>query len=321
MEYLTSSRPSGVWAIARRQHGVVEHGQLIALGFHPQAIKRRIANGRLHPLYRGVYAVGRPEITREGQWMAAVLACGPGAALSHRSAAAHLGILGDRSRLIHISFIAPGDRRSRRGIRVYRRGKALTEKDLTLHNGIPVTSIVATLVDLATFLNDTQLERAVNKADALDLIDPERLRAAIEGVTRPGAARLRKLLDRHTFAVTESVLEQHFLPLAAKAGLPPPETQRHFPPHRVDFYWPDPDLVVECDSLRHHRTALQQTTDVERDHAHFCARRQRLRFTHHQVVRQKGHVLAVLRVAASGRSGFRASRGGSSRRTRRSAPP
>jgi very-short-patch-repair endonuclease len=272
---------------------VITRAQLLELGFTREAIQHRVEAGRLFRVHRGVYSKTR-RLTRQGQWMAAVLYIGPGAALSHDSAAAHHGIRRDRSRLIHVSLIAPRDGRSRRGVRVKRR-RSLSDADIIAHDGIPTTSIVATLVDLATFLGDTQLERAVNKADALDRIDPERLRQAIEGMARPGAPRLRMLLDRHTFAVTESVLEQHFLPIVARVGLPPPETQRHFPPHRVDFYWPSRNLVVECDSLRHHRTAIQQTEDLKRDHAHYYAERERLRFSHHQVVREPDYVERILR--------------------------
>jgi very-short-patch-repair endonuclease len=236
--------------------------------------------------------------------MAAVLRYRPNAVLSHQSAGVLYGITKDRGHPIHISLTSPGPRTKERGIAVHRR-RVLKPTDTTWWKGIPVTTVVLTLCDLATTLDDMALERAVNKADALDLIDPERLREAIDGLDRPGAARLRRLLDRDTFVVTESELEQLFLPLVRRAGLPLPESQRHFPPHRVDFYWPSPDLVVECDGLRYHRTAAQQAEDLRRNHAHAKARRLWLRFSHYQVAKEPGYVVETLRAVRPRRAGAR----------------
>lgn len=280
--------------MAKRQLYLVTREDMLDLGFSAKAIEHRVRKGWLFRVYRGVYAVRRPDLTREQQWMAAVLRYGPNAVLSHQSAGALYGITKDQNRLIHISLSSPGPRTKERGIAVHRRS-ALEPTDVTSHKGIPVTTIVIVMCDLATILDDIALERAVNKADALNLINPERLRQAIESLDRPGAVRLRRLLDRDTFVVTESVLEQLFLPLVKKAGLPPPENQRRFPPHRVDFYWPSLKLVVECDSLRYHRTAAQQAADLRRDHAHAKAKRQRLRFSHYQVVHEPGYVVETLR--------------------------
>jgi hypothetical protein len=157
--------------------------------------------------------------------MAAALRYGPRAVLSHQSAGALYEVTRYRGGPIHVSLTSPGPRTKERGIAVHRRS-GLTAEDVTTHRGIPVTTIVVTLCDLATTLEDLALERAVNKADALDLIDPERLRTRLEGDDRPGAARLRRLLDRDTFVLTESELEQLFLPLVKRAGLPSPESQR-----------------------------------------------------------------------------------------------
>jgi transcriptional regulator with AbiEi antitoxin domain of type IV toxin-antitoxin system len=165
---------SGVWALARRQYGVVARWQLLELGFRPDAIKHRISKGRLHPVGRGVYAVGAPHPTRYGRWMAAVLICGPGAALSHDSAAALLEIRADRGGAIEVSVPAQVARRPR-GLVVHRRGRR-GPWELAAHHGIPVTSPVCTLVDLATRLNRAQLEAAINEANKRDLTDPESLR-------------------------------------------------------------------------------------------------------------------------------------------------
>jgi hypothetical protein len=136
-----------VWALARRQHGVLARYQLLALGLSRHAIKHRIATGRLHPVYRGVYAVGRPQLTRYGRWMAAVLACGPNAALSHGAAGALWGLLAQPRAEIEVS-VAATKRHVIGGIRVHRRASLGTD-EITRHRGIPVTRPIVTLVDLA----------------------------------------------------------------------------------------------------------------------------------------------------------------------------
>ena len=132
-------------------------------------------------------------------------------------------------------------------------------------------------------------------------MDPERLREALEELTGlPGVAVLRETLDRHTFTLTESHLERLFLPIARKAGLPPPLTQRHVNGFRVDFYWPELKLVVETDGLRYHRTPAQQAADRERDLAHFAAGLTALRFTHAQTRHRAGWVGELLAQRAQG---------------------
>jgi very-short-patch-repair endonuclease len=274
------------WALVRRQHGVITREQLLALGFSAKAIRHRVSAGRLHPVMRGVYAVGRPELTQKGRWIAAVLACGPGAVLSHESAAALWGIRKPRSGPIHVSV--PASRRARhKGIVVHRRTKiAATVKD-----NIPLTSPTATLIDLAAQLTGRQLEAAVNEADALDLATPAEVRAAAEQARN---AKLKRLLDRHTFRLTDSELERWFLRIVRKTGLPMPQTQRHVDDFRTDFYFADLDLVVEADSLRYHRTPSQQAKDRLRDQEHAAAGRSHIRFTHTQIRYDAKHVETIL---------------------------
>jgi very-short-patch-repair endonuclease len=272
---------------------VVTRRQLLELGFGARAIDHRIRRGRLHPVHRGVYAVGRADISRYGEWMAAVLSCGHGAALSHESAAALWAIRAEPRSEIEVSV--PAGRFPRRpGIVVHRRA-VLSEKDLTRYRGIPATDPVCTLVDLASRLERDQLEAAINEADKLNLVDPERLRSALEGLSRrPGVASLRELLDRRTFALTASALERRFLPLARKARLGPPQTRARLNGFEVDFYWPDLGLVVETDGLRYHRTPAQQARDRLRDQTHAAAGLTPIRFTHGQVVFEPDHVQATL---------------------------
>jgi very-short-patch-repair endonuclease len=286
-----------VWALVRRQHGVVSRAQLLELGLRGHAIKHRLANGRLHLLYRGVYAVGRPEVTREGRWMAAVLACGPHAALSDEPAGIAWGIRPDRPVPIEIS-IPLSLTRKRPGIVIHRR-RGLAA-DVTRLRGIPITTPLRTLIDLATRLSTKELEAAVNEADKLDLIGPDSLRRAVDERTgRAGTAPLRQLLDRTTFVLTDSELERAFLPIAARAGLPKPVSQRWLNGGRVDFYWPELGLVVETDGLRYHRTPAQQARDRRRDQANTAAGLTPLRFTHSQIRWEAGHVERTLRAVAA----------------------
>lgn len=281
------------WRLAAEQHGVIARRQLLELGLSGQAIQHRIAKGRLHRVERGVYAVGRPELSTHGRWMVAVLSCGSGAALSHGSAAALWGIALERSRGIEVSVPVTSGRR-RPGMRIHRRPN-LRPSDVGLRDGIPVTTPVRTLIDLARFLDTARIERAINEADRLDLVDPETLHAALD--TYPGhrgVGRLRVILGHRTFRLTDSELERRFLPQAKKAGLPMPLTRQHVNGFRVDFYWPDLGLVVETDGLRYHRTPAQQARDRLRDQTHTAAGLVPLRFTHAQVRFEAKHVLETL---------------------------
>jgi predicted transcriptional regulator of viral defense system/very-short-patch-repair endonuclease len=281
-----------LWELAARQHGVVTRAQLLALRLSRDAIAHRLATGRLHPVGRGVYAVGRPQLSRHGLWLAAVLACGPEAVLSHRSAAALWGIRSGGGRTIEVT-VPPHVRRRRPGTTVYRR--ALDAGDRTSMEGIPATTVHRTLLDLAPKLAREELEAAINAADKHDLTDPERLRAALDGYAgRPGASALRRILDRRTFTLTDSELERRFLPIARRAGLPLPETGRHVAGFKVDFWWPDRGLVVETDGLRYHRTPAQQARDRLRDQAHTAAGLTPLRFTHAQVRYEPRYVQKTL---------------------------
>jgi hypothetical protein len=181
---------------------VIARHQLLELGFSPRAIEHRVRKGRLHPVMRGVYAVGRPELTRLGRWMAAVLACGPQAVLSHESAAALWGIRNGEGAVIQISLCAPFDRRPR-GIRVHRR-KRLSAGDICRQDDIPLTCPVRTLLDLALRLRADSLETAINEADRRELVDPESLRTELDSYAgQPGVAALRHVLDRRTFVLTD----------------------------------------------------------------------------------------------------------------------
>lgn len=271
----------------------------------PKSIEHRLSNGRLHPLMRGVYAVGRPDVGRLGWWMAAVLACGPKALLSHHSAAALWGIRRarpDNVQLVDVHVVVGTNPRQRLGIHVHRRRNHELPGRREV-DGIPVTHPIATLVDLAADLPDGQMEAAVNEADHLKLVNPERLRGELGALPRwPGVKRLRELLDGPTITLTTTELERLFLPLTFDAGLPVPQTQAQLDGYRVDFFWPELGLVVETDSLRYHRTPFKQASDKRRDNAHAGSGLTTLRFTHGQICQEPAYVQATLVRAARLRS-------------------
>jgi very-short-patch-repair endonuclease len=227
--------------------------------------------------------------------MAAVLACGADAVLSHGSAAALWGI-GPEWHLIEISVRHRSWPR-RRGVKVRSR-PALPADDVTVCRGIPVTTVMRTILDqAATPISEASLERLVNEADAARGVDLDlpALRRYCDGCGgEPGVRRLRRLLDPETFRLSDSELERLFRPLALAAGLPQPLTKVFVNGYEVDFYWPDLALVVETDSLRYHRNAIKQSRDLMRDQVHTAAGLTTLRFTHWQVAREPGHVEAIL---------------------------
>jgi uncharacterized protein DUF559/putative AbiEi antitoxin of type IV toxin-antitoxin system len=296
------NRGRAAWEMARRQHGVVTRAGLLALGFGHRSIEHRIASGRLHPISPGVYAVGRRELTPYGRWMAAVLACedsdaptgGASAVLSHGSAAELWGIGKECERRIDVS-VRRRTKIRRKGIKVRYR-PSLDAGSLTRWRGIPVTTPVQTLIDLSTELNPLRLERVVNEADKLDLVDPETLRTALDGRKgEPGVKNLATLLDRHTFQLSDSDLEVLFRPLARAAAFPPPLTKHWVLGYEVDFFFPDHDLIVETDGLRYHRTPSQQARMAKRDQVHTAAGLRVLRFTHWQIAHAPDEVTDVLR--------------------------
>jgi very-short-patch-repair endonuclease len=284
--------------VVRQQHGVISREQLLALGFTPDAIKHRLANGRLHRVRRGAYSAGRPEVNDYGRWMAAVLVCGDGAVLSHSSAAALWRIGFEQRNVIELSLPSPFQKRHP-GLRIHRR-PSLKERDLTREYGIPVTTPIQTLIDMSLRLDRTGVERMINEADKYNLTNPPQLRKALdEREGEPGVAKLRHILDRRTFRLTKEELERRFLPLARQAGLPIPLTGQVVNAFEVDFYWPDLGLVVETDGLRYHRTPAEQARDRLRDQAHTAAGLTQLRFTHEQVRYEPEYVARILAQTAS----------------------
>jgi hypothetical protein len=310
---MSQARSAQTWRLAARQHGILARPQLLALGFSASAIQHRIAYGRLHPVARGIYAVGWPHLDRRRRWAAAVLAAaaggqaahlptqpylGNGAMLSHRSAAALWGIGSEPRDRIDLSVLrAQGVSRS--GLLVRRR-PSLAISEIALCDDLPVTGPIQTLIDLATEIGATATERAVNDADKRDLVDPESLRAALDQHPgEPGVRPLRRILDRLTFLLSDSDLEIYFRPIAASSGLSTPLTKQRVNGFEVDFFWPDLGLVVEADGLRYHRTPSAQKRDTLRDRAHTLAGMTPLRFTHYEIRYEPGKVCSDLTRASA----------------------
>jgi hypothetical protein len=225
--------------------------------------------------------------------MAAVLACGHGAALSHRSAAALWGFGEEHRAYIDVTVIRDSEARLR-GVRCHRR-PTLPVSDITIRAGIPLTTPVRTFLDLTTVAGPKTVERAINEADKLDVINADSLRRALDDrASEPGIRPLRRLLDEHTFRLSDDELERLFRPLAAAAGLPVPLTKVMVDQFEVDFFWPELGLVVETDGWRYHRTPSAQTRDALRFQRHTASGLTPLRFSHYQVKYEPRHVVEIL---------------------------
>lgn len=251
--------------LAIRQHGVVSRRQLLALGFGRRAIDQRIKRGRLHPVHRGIYAVGYPGLSGHGHWLAAVLASGPGALLSHRSAAALWGFLRVPAGRIDVTARA-GRGRGRPGIHLHR-ARELHHDDCTSHNSIPVTAVARTLLDLAEELHPRRLERAFEEAERLRILDLRALQALVERSRgRRGLRSLMPLLSvGRDPANTRSELERRFVELCREAGLAQPVLNTMVDGFEVDALWPGQRVVVELDGYSFHHTRNAFERDRVRD--------------------------------------------------------
>jgi very-short-patch-repair endonuclease len=255
--------------LAGRQWGVVSLDQLRGLGLGYGAVKHRVRAGRLHAVHRGVYAVGHTALRREGRWLAAVLACGPGAVLSHRSAAAHWGLLATSQSVVDVT--APRSRAGVPGIRLHR-ARSLDARDTTTHEGIAITTVARTLLDLAATIRADRLERAYAQALHLHLYDHGAIAGLLQRANgHRGTGALAKATAREP-KLTRSDWEIRLLALIRTAGLPEPLVNHALtaPDHghcEVDFFWPKQRLVVETDSWSAHGTRAAYEQDRARDAA------------------------------------------------------
>jgi very-short-patch-repair endonuclease len=281
--------------LASRQHGVVARPQLLDLGVGERAIEHRIG-GLLHPIHRGVYAVGHRPRTREATWTAAVLAAGPRAVLSHRSAAALWAIRGS-SGPATTEVIAPRVCR-RAGIRSHE--IVLPDDEVTVEDGIPVTTPARTLFDLAAVVPAHQLEAAFNEAEYRRLTSPVSLDALLARYPRRrGAQALRSVLDNHGRngeTRTRSELERALIRLVDAHGLPRPHVNRHTDHGELDARWPAQRLVVECDGFAAHGTRRAFEEDRARDRALVVAGWRVVRVTSRQLADDPAGIAAQLKM-------------------------
>lgn len=246
---------------------MVARWQLLGLRIGRGAIARRVEAKRLHVVHRGVYAVGHRRISRPGWWMAGVLACGPDAVLSHRTAALLWGVLEGSWTTVDVTV--PRERRGRDGVRVHFAKPAADER--TVDAGIPVTTVARTLLDLGGVLDVHQLNRALERAEALRLADKTPLPALVaRHLGRRGTPKLRAAMQEGLRpAVTKSELERCFLTFVDTAGLPRPQTnvwlQIGAEWIEVDCVWPGQRVIVELDSRAYHRTTAAFERDRRRD--------------------------------------------------------
>jgi hypothetical protein len=260
---------------------VISRGQLRAASVAPATIDYWVRTGRLRVVHRGVYAVGGSVLRVEGRRLAAVLACGAGAVLSHRSAAAHWGMLATGQ--THVDVAAPASRHGVPGIRLHRT-RSLDAQDTTSHEGIPITTVHRTLLDLASTARPAELERALAQAMHLQLYDQ---RAIDDVIARSNGHRGTGALARATkrpVQVTKSEWEDRMLRIVGGAGLPEPicNESLHVPDHgecKPDFYWPAHHLIVETDGWEAHRTLAAFRADRAKDAALTAAGYRVLRFT------------------------------------------
>lgn len=255
-----SDHDTTVARIAASQHGVVTWRQLRAARIDRDGIRRRVRSGRLHRVHRGVYAVGHAGLSVEGRYLAAVLACGPGAVLSHRAAAHVLRLI--RGTPPPPEVIAP-TKREVEGVDTHRSNR-LHRLEHSVLDGIPLTTVPRTLVDLAADLGLADLARACHEAHVRHATTPAMVEAVIaRAPNRSGTARLRQAFLGDDLLLSQ--LETAFLKLLCGAGLPLPQTNVRRAEGRVDCHWPQFGLTVELDSYRFHATRRQWEDDVRRD--------------------------------------------------------
>lgn len=259
----TSDDLRGIAGLAARQHGVVTRDQLSTLGLTARVVHRLVVQGHLHRVHTRVFAVGHPALTTEARWLAATLALGPTTVLSHRAAGTLWRIVPPTSAL-EVTVPTRTGHTHRDAIRVHR--QRLERHEHTELQGIPTTTLVRTLLDLAAVLDARGLAHAFEEAQVIHGLSPATLAAELGAQPgRRGSAPLRALLAGAVEPRgAESVLELRFLQLCTEHGLPRPLTQVRVGRWRVDFWFPRERLAVETDGLRYHATAAKRARDARK---------------------------------------------------------
>jgi hypothetical protein len=303
--------------VAAAQHGVVARRQLDAAGFAAWTIEHQLETGRLHRVHRGVYALGHMRLTPRGRWMAAVLACGDGAVLSHQSAFSLQGLPIPAPLKIHVTVT--GFARRHRGVHVHR-VRWLAPADRSIFDGIPVTTVARALLDLAEVLSVAQLRRALAEAVRLRRVDVNELWALC--ARSPGRRGLRPLVallsEFSPPPRIRSGLERLFKSLWARSGLDQPLFNAVVGGYEVDVLFPDERLIVELDTYTYHGMPPDFEADRERDAKLMMLGYRVLRVTDRQLEDDPDRAIATIRdllgrgarPPAGGRSGRRSPSGG-----------
>jgi hypothetical protein len=262
----TSTRHQAIGDLADQQHGRVTHRQLREIGMSASAIHRWVGNGHLRPEHRGVYAVGHRATGYLGRWMSGVLACGPGAVLSHHNAAAHLNLRKMSSAAIHVTT----PRRPRIEGVVAHRVRSLHPDDCAIVESIPVTSVARTHLDMAETLALRQMIRVIEQAERIGVFDLNAIHAVM---ARSHGRHGVKPLQRALAAIqgepprTNSEWERDFLDFCVDFYIPRPEMNVIVEGHEVDAFWREEKVIVELDSYEFHRAR----SAFHADRAKLCA--------------------------------------------------
>jgi putative AbiEi antitoxin of type IV toxin-antitoxin system len=246
-------RHGGLAKLAASQYGVVTQRQLAELGYSEGAIAKAEFSGRLHRIHRGVYAVGHPGLSRTGHYLAAVFACGEGALISHGSAAWLWGLSPKYLRQPDVTTPARGHNRTE--IRRHH-STILEDADRATCQGVPLTGVARTLLDVSATLSNRRTEGIVEKAELCGLLDLGALDDLLERSGRhAGRKRLRAALEIYRDpAMSRARTERLFIALVKRAGLPRPAVNYFIAGHEIDAYWERERFAVELDGFETHRT-------------------------------------------------------------------
>jgi very-short-patch-repair endonuclease len=290
--------------IAATQRALITRVQLSDLGLGPSAIEHALKRGRLHRIHQGLYSmVPFPALPPLAAELAAVLACGDSALLSHHSAAAAWGIRPPFNGAVRVTVIGKETGRRRPGIQVHRT-EALDPRDIRRYQNIPITSPARALLDIAPDLSDRELERALDEALIRKLVSHAAIAAVAAAYpNRRGVTRLRALADpgRRT-TETRSDGEEALLAAIRRAGLPAPEVNAKVGNYTADFLWREQKVIVELDGYDYHRGRAAFERDHQRDAEHQQAGFLVIRVTGRQVNRNLEAMLVRIATALAVRS-------------------
>jgi hypothetical protein len=293
-----------ILAFARRQHGVVSRHQLLRAGLGEGLIDCRVKSKRLIPLFSGVYGVGHDVISRRGWWHAGLLSAGPGAVLSHTTAAAVWDLMQPRER---VEVLRGFNREKRRNGQprppsyaptlIVHRSRRRPSIDFTIQEGVPVTTVERTLLNLAAILPDPQIRSMVAEAERRGILDWNRFRSFADlGPGWPGIGKLCSLIDEWEpqVALTKSALERMFIEFCLDQAIPLPQVNVNVCGWEVDCFWPEARLIVELDGFEYHSDRETFEKDRKRDAIHRAAGYEVNRVTYRQLKHEAAYVRDVV---------------------------